>query len=141
MPCLLFVVCLIPLTHILRQSNTGYHFSSNGEKINHLLFMDDLKLYARTKNDLESLVKIVRKFSSDIGVAFGIDKCAVLTLKKGKTMQSDGITMPNRDVMKELEKKDSYKYIGILQVIEIKYKEMNGNVRKEYIRRVKKVLG
>ena len=40
---LLFVISLIPLTDILRRSEHGYKFSSNAEKINHLLYMDDLK--------------------------------------------------------------------------------------------------
>ena len=41
---LLFVLCLIPLSVILRNSKRAYQFSSRKEKINHLLFMDDLKL-------------------------------------------------------------------------------------------------
>ena len=41
---LLFVLCLIPLSVILHNSKRAYQFSSHKEKINHLLFMDDLKL-------------------------------------------------------------------------------------------------
>ena len=33
---LLFVFCLIPLTVILRKSESAYQFSSNKEKLNHL---------------------------------------------------------------------------------------------------------
>ena len=55
---LLFVACLIPLTYVLRRCAwIGYEFSSNGSKINHLLFMDDLKLYAKNEQSLESLVQ------------------------------------------------------------------------------------
>ena len=50
---LLFVACLIPLTYVLRRCAAGYEFSSNGSKINHLLFMDDLKLYAKNEQSLE----------------------------------------------------------------------------------------
>ena len=42
---LLFVIVLIPLTHILRKASPGYEFANSKEKMNHLLFMDDLKLY------------------------------------------------------------------------------------------------
>ena len=52
---LLFVLCLIPLTVILRKSESAYRFSSNKKKINHLLFMDDLKIYA-TEMGLVSFV-------------------------------------------------------------------------------------
>ena len=41
---LLFVVCLLPLTHILSDAASGCHFASNGQKVDHLLFMDGLKL-------------------------------------------------------------------------------------------------
>ena len=35
----------IPLSLILRKAKAAYEFSERKEKINHLLFMDDLKLY------------------------------------------------------------------------------------------------
>ena len=47
---LLFVLCLLPLRYILRYAAPGYHFGSNGEKVNHLLFMDDLKSFASDLN-------------------------------------------------------------------------------------------
>ena len=40
---LLFVVAMIPLTLLLRREEMGYRFGESGRKINHLLFMDDLK--------------------------------------------------------------------------------------------------
>ena len=58
LPPLLFV-CLLPLTHILRDAAPGYHFPSNGQKVNHLLFMDDLKLYASNEKSLKSLIQSV----------------------------------------------------------------------------------
>ena len=56
----LFVVCLFPLTHILRDTALGYHFASNGQIVNYLLFMDDLKLYASNGKSYESLIQTVR---------------------------------------------------------------------------------
>ena len=44
--------------------------------------MDDLKLYAKNEKGLESLVQTVWIFSDDIGMEFGIDKCAALVLKR-----------------------------------------------------------
>ena len=43
---LVFVLTLILLSLILRKAKAGYEFSESKEKINHLLFMDDLKLYS-----------------------------------------------------------------------------------------------
>ena len=51
---LLFAVCLLPLTHVLRDAAPGFPFASNEQKVNHLLFMDDLKLYASNEKSLES---------------------------------------------------------------------------------------
>ena len=56
---LLFVVCLLLLTHILRDAAPGYHFASKGQKVNHLLFMDDLKLHVSNEKSLESLSQTV----------------------------------------------------------------------------------
>ena len=43
---LVFVSALILLSLILRKVKAAYEFSDSKEKINHLLFMDDLKLYS-----------------------------------------------------------------------------------------------
>ena len=48
---LLFVICIIPLTHVLRKAKERYTLGG-GEKINHLLFMGDLKLHGKSENDL-----------------------------------------------------------------------------------------
>jgi hypothetical protein len=45
--------------------------------------MDDLKLYGSSVDELESLIYVVSIFSKDIGMEFGLDKCAVLVLKQG----------------------------------------------------------
>ena len=63
---LVFVLALILLSLILRKAKAAYKFSESKEKINHLLFMGDLKLYSRGEKGLESLVQPVRVFSEDI---------------------------------------------------------------------------
>ena len=79
---LVFVLALIPLSLILRKAKAAYEFSESKEKINHLLFMDDLKLYSRSEKGLDSLVLTVRVFSEGIGMEFGIGKCATLVMGK-----------------------------------------------------------
>ena len=41
---LLFVLVTIPLTLMLRHTKVSYELKNGGKKINHLLFIDDLKL-------------------------------------------------------------------------------------------------
>ena len=45
--------------------------------------MDDLKFYSKSEKTLDFLIQTVRIFSEDIGMQFGIDKCAMLVIKKG----------------------------------------------------------
>ena len=116
---LLFLLCLIPLTVILHKSESASQFSSNKEKINHLLFMDDLKLYAKNEKDLDSLVQTVRILSDGNGMEFGINKYAILVLKRGKITKFDGISLPDGGVMKGLIEGAGYKYLGILQADQI----------------------
>ena len=95
---LVFVLALFPLSLILRKAKAAYEFSESKEKINHLLFMDDLKLHSRSEKGLDLLVQAVRVFSEDIGVEFGIEKCATLVMEKKKIVNSVGIELPDAKV-------------------------------------------
>ena len=102
--------------------------------------MDDLKLYSRREKGLDSLVQTVRVLSKDIGMEFGIEKCTMLVMKKGKIVKSVGIELPHGKVIKSLQEGESYKYLGILEADEFLEEKMKLNVLKEYIRRIRKVL-
>ena len=127
---ILFVLALIPLSAVLRKMKDGYNLGRDRGKINHLLFMDDLKLYGKDMVELDSLVQSVRVFSGDIGMEFSIEKCAVLAIKRGKVVESVGIDLPNGETIKSLEDDKGYKYLGILESDDIKSNEMKGIVRK-----------
>ena len=131
---------LSPLSLILRKAKAAYEFSESKEKINHLLFMDDLKLYSRSEKGLDSLVQTVRVFSEDIGMEFGMEKCAMSVMEKGKIVKSVGIEVPDGKVIKSLQEGESYKYLGILEADKFLEERMKLNVSKEYIRRLRKVL-
>lgn len=53
---LLFVICMMPLTMVLRKINVHYELGDKVTKLNHLLFMDDLKLFAKSHDQIDSLV-------------------------------------------------------------------------------------
>ena len=48
---LLFIIAMMPLDHILRKCTAGYKLSRSQEKINHLMYMDDIKLFAKMKKN------------------------------------------------------------------------------------------
>ena len=98
--------------------------------------MDDLKLYSRSENGLDSLVQTVAVF---IGMEFGIGKCAMLVMEKRK-MKSVGIELLDGKFIKSLLEGESYKYLGILEADKSFKEKMKLNVSKEYIRRLRKDL-
>ena len=102
--------------------------------------MDDLKSYTQSEKGLDSSVLTVRVFSEDIGMPFGIEKCAMLVTEKGMIVKSVGIELPDGKVIKTLQEGGSYKYLGILEADKFLGEKMKLNVSKEYIRRLRKFL-
>ena len=69
---------------------------------------------------------------------FGIEKYTMLIIKNGKRKAMKGMEWLNQESVRTLGEKENYKYLGILATIkQIKMKE---KVRKEYLRRTKKLL-
>ena len=136
---LIFVICMIPLSFLLRKVKASYEWGRKEFKLNHLLFMDDLKLFGKSNEQIDSLVQTVFRFSEDVGMEFGLKKCEVVTLKKGKLVKFDGIYLPNNEIMKEVDEK-GYTYLGILELDQIKEHEMKTNVTTEYKRGLREIL-
>ena len=63
---LLFCICLISLTEQLNRLNTGYEEHITKTKISQLLYMDDLKLTAKSEEELRKQIQTVKTFSNDI---------------------------------------------------------------------------
>ena len=62
---------------------------------------------------------------------FGIEKCAMLVMKSGKRLLTDGMELPNQDKIITLAENETYKYS-----INIVSKEIN---RKSYNKRMKQI--
>ena len=71
---------------------------------------------------------------------FRIEKWAMLVMKSGKRHMTDGIELPNHDRIMTLEENEIYKYLGILEADTIKQVQMKDKIRKEYLRRTRKLL-
>ena len=128
------------MTLVLGKMKASYKFSSNGEQINHLMFMDDIKLYAKNESELDALVQSVRVVSNDICMEFGVQKCAMLVIKQGKVIESNGIDLPNNETIKSIHEENGYKYLGVMEADQVLGGQMKERLRKEYKRRVKKIL-
>ena len=101
--------------------------------------MDDLKLFVKSKNQIDSLVQTVHVFHEDIGMQFEIKKCAVLIMEREKVIRADGIRLPDGQHMKDIDEA-GYTYLGILETDKIKEKEMKEKFSKEYLRRLRLIL-
>ena len=69
--------------------------------------MDDIKLFAKNEKELETLIQAVRIYSQDIGMEFGIEKCAMLVMKSGKRHMTEGIQLPNHEMIQTLGGKET----------------------------------
>ena len=87
-----FVIAMMPLNHILRECIGGYKFTKTQEKINHLMYMDDIKLFAKKEKELEKIIQAVRIYSQDILMIFGIEKRYMLIVRSGKRHIMEGIS-------------------------------------------------
>ncbi len=103
--------------------------------------MTYLRVYGKNKRQVDTLVQTVRVVSSDMCMEFGISKSAALTMKRGKLVNSDGISLTDGNTIRSLnEKRNGYKYLGIFEADSIKHEQMKQRVRMKYFRRVRKIL-
>ena len=122
------IIAMMLLKHILRKCTAGYKLSRLQEKINNLMYMDDIKLFAKIEKELETLIHTVRIYSQDIGLEFGIERFAMLVMKSGKRHLRDGMELPNQDKIRTLGENETYKYFGILEADTIKQVEIKNKI-------------
>ena len=67
--------------------------------------------------------------SEDIAMEFGIQKCAMVVMRRGRMVESKGIDLPNGETIKVLEENEGYKYLGILECDKLKSGEMKEILR------------
>ena len=71
-------------------------------------------------------------------MSFGLEKCAVLEIRRGRQVDSSGIDLPDDQHIGET-REEGYKYLGILQLDQNLNTKMKVKITSEYIRRVKKL--
>ena len=71
---LLFVITMTPQSYILRICTRGYKVIKLLEKINHLMYINGIKLLAKNEKELKTEIQSVRIYIDDIGMKFDIEK-------------------------------------------------------------------
>jgi hypothetical protein len=75
--------------------------------------MDDLRLFSRDKTNLQQELTIVKRFSNDTQMEFGLDICAIAVFKRGKLTRSQNISLNNQTLIRKMGCDVTYKYLGI----------------------------
>ena len=109
-------------------------------KISHLLYMDDLKLIAKSDEELQKQIQTVKTFSDDIHMDFGLEKCANITFKKGKLIHLQNLVIDINREIQELEQGKTYKYLGIEESEGIQHQQMKERMKQESRRRLRMIL-
>ena len=84
----------------------------------------------KNEREAERLTNTVRIFSRDIGMEFGINKCAHATMKRGKLKSVGSMELTSEEVINELESDKGYKYLGILEADDVKHCTMKNTIKK-----------
>ena len=116
---MIFFICMIPLSPLLKKVKASYNWGRKEFKLNHLLFLDDFKLFGKSEDLIDSLVQTVFIFSKYLYL-----------------VKFDGIHLPNQEIMKEADDN----YFDILELEKIKEQEIKIKVTAEYKRRLRLIL-
>lgn len=136
---LLFCIALNPLSRLLRSLKVGYRLDKQDRTklISHLLFMDDIKLYASSAECLKRLLRVVESFSEDIRMKFGIDKCKMQSMIAGK-LTSD-FKCQDGQIIESMKNQETYKYLGFVQSKRNEHKKIKQALKVEFLGRVRKI--
>ena len=97
--------------------------------------MDDLKLIAKSQEELQKQIQTVKIFSDYIHMEFGLEKCAKITFKRCKLTHLQNLVIDINRVTQELEQGKTYKYLGIEESEGIQHQQMKESLKQEYSRR------
>lgn len=122
----LFVLAITPISYGLNRvvkpcksasgSLVGLSF-----KLGHLFYMDDLKLYARSPQELETQLNTVASMARVIGLSLNVEKCAQLHYdpRKGELQEKD---IKKKEVVEQGQPdvpimgfNSTYRYLGVEQ--------------------------
>ena len=95
--------------------------------------MDDLKLCAKDDNKLAGLSRIVKGFCDDIGMEFGLSKCAKATFMRGKLENSDHVRLDEETMIKDMKQEKVYKYLGVDESCGIQHATMKQKLETKLI--------
>ncbi|XP_068742436.1 uncharacterized protein [Montipora capricornis] len=135
---LLFCMALAPLSSLL--NNTKYGYTTSTCTIYHLFYVDDLKTFGNNDQGQTSLLTMVKGFSDDIQMEFGLEKCFKATFKKGNVTTTENTQIDLDTTIQQLEQEGTYRYLGVNDGDGIQHAKMKENIRNEYYLRIRMMI-
>ena len=120
----------MPFDHKLRKGTAGYKLTRSQEQINHLMYMDDMKLFAKKEKTTGNSYTTDTIYIQDIKIGFGIERCARRVMKSGKRHLIDVMKLQSKDKIRTFGEKEKYKYLGLLDAGMIKHVERKTKLGK-----------
>jgi len=140
---LLFCLALAPISFHLKRQPAGYRIKLRSQRevvVNHLWYMDDLKLFASGDDGLASTASIVEVIGTNIGLSFNPAKCNWLSIQQGqvKTTKGDLVTISAARIQ-HLAVDGNYRYLGVVESYRIDRKQMKQAAVAEFELRLQKL--
>ena len=88
---LLFCLSIIPVSKALTQFSGVKVGLGASTSTTHLLYMDDLKVYAERHEELLKMIGVVQRVGEAVGMAMGLGKCAWTRASQRSAMVPDSL--------------------------------------------------
>lgn len=86
------------------RNNQGYTLTNiQDHKLIHLLYVDDMKTFHKSSTKAMVETRRMESMFKDIGLEWGLDKCATVNVKKGKIIPTDGLPLNEKETIHMLD--------------------------------------
>ena len=87
-------------------------FYNERKKIDHLIFVDDLKTFQKSEQKLAVVSNKIKSMMHDMGLELNLEKCASAHLKRGKYAASENLPIDKDSTIKAPQQANTYKFLG-----------------------------
>ena len=133
----LFTLCINPVAWKLAATEEYRLSRPVSTSITHLLYIDDLKIYAASESKLNRVLKSAKDAMEDIGLEWNPTKCSIAHVKKGGQVTNErGAIIDERSAIECLKDGELYKFLGVLEGAQQEEKQSLQCAAKIYLRRM-----
>ncbi|XGW25126.1 hypothetical protein V3C99_006493, partial [Haemonchus contortus] len=140
---LLFCMAIAPISTWLRNNVSPYRTSTGALTlacepltINHIFYMDDLKVYSPSWDDIVKAKEGIQKVAGELGLRLNPSKCAVNSLNQPRPNEMT----PSMDDIPVLGSNSLYKYLGAEQTSLISWDQLWSRVRTNAMATARRIM-